>query len=54
MRNFILMGILFMSNISAENYGFDRLTGLPFASRSEVIAKNGMAATSHPLQAAGY
>ena len=49
MRNFILMGILFMSNISAENYGFDRLTGLPFASRSEVIAKNGMAATSHPL-----
>ena len=29
--------------------GYDRNTGLPFASRSEVIARNGMAATSHPL-----
>ncbi len=29
--------------------GYDRNTGLPFASRSEVIATNGMAATSHPL-----
>ncbi len=29
--------------------GYDRNSGLPFASRSEVIAKNGMAATSHPL-----
>ena len=29
--------------------GYDRNTGLPFASRSEVIASNGMAATSHPL-----
>ncbi|MCA9211426.1 MAG: gamma-glutamyltransferase [Planctomycetales bacterium] len=27
----------------------DRLTGKPFATRSEVIAKTGMAATSHPL-----
>jgi gamma-glutamyltranspeptidase/glutathione hydrolase len=27
----------------------DRPTGLPFATRSEVIAANGMAATSHPL-----
>lgn len=27
----------------------DRETGLPFASRSEVIAQNGMVATSHPL-----
>ncbi len=27
----------------------DRVTGLPFATRSEVIAQNGMAATSHPL-----
>ena len=27
----------------------DRITGLDFASRSEVIATNGMAATSHPL-----
>ena len=29
--------------------GYDRITGLPFATRSEVIAQNGMAATSHPL-----
>jgi gamma-glutamyltranspeptidase/glutathione hydrolase len=29
--------------------GYDRNSGLPFASRSEVIAQNGMAATSHPL-----
>ena len=27
----------------------DRITGKPFATRSEVIALNGMAATSHPL-----
>ncbi len=27
----------------------DRITGLPFATRSEVIAQNGMVATSHPL-----
>ena len=27
----------------------DRITGLNFATRSEVIAQNGMAATSHPL-----
>ena len=30
-------------------YGQDRITGRQFASRSEVIAQNGMAATSHPL-----
>lgn len=29
--------------------GFDRVTGAPHASRSEVIAPNGMAATSQPL-----
>ncbi len=29
--------------------GYDRNSGFPFASRSEVIAQNGMAATSHPL-----
>ena len=27
----------------------DRVTGQPFATRSEVIARHGMAATSHPL-----
>jgi gamma-glutamyltranspeptidase / glutathione hydrolase len=30
-------------------FGQDRLTGHDFATRSEVIARNGMAATSHPL-----
>ena len=29
--------------------GYDRNSGMPFASRSEVIAQHGMAATSHPL-----
>lgn len=30
-------------------HAYDRITGKPFASRSEVIAQNGMAATSQPL-----
>ncbi len=30
-------------------YGQDRVTGAVFASRSEVLAQNGMVATSHPL-----
>ena len=30
-------------------YSQDRITGEPFSSRSEVIAENGMVATSHPL-----
>jgi gamma-glutamyltranspeptidase/glutathione hydrolase len=35
--------------MNAGAQGYDRLTGAPFASRSEVIAVHGMAATSHPL-----
>ncbi|MCG8433220.1 MAG: gamma-glutamyltransferase, partial [Gammaproteobacteria bacterium] len=35
--------------ISEMAMGFDRISSKPFASRSEVIAKNGMAATSQPL-----
>ena len=35
--------------MSTSGYGFDRLTGEKFASRSEVIGQNGMVATSHPL-----
>ncbi|MEM9173227.1 MAG: gamma-glutamyltransferase [Pseudomonadota bacterium] len=34
---------------SPNVYGFDRLTGLSHASRSEVIATHGIAATSQPL-----
>ena len=37
-------------NVVADSRpGYDRNSGLPFASRSEVIARHGMAATSHPL-----
>ena len=35
--------------ISSNANAFDRVTGEVFASRSEVIAANGMVATSHPL-----
>ena len=45
MRNTIYLILLFLNMLC----GYDRITGLPFASRSEVIAENGMAATSHPL-----
>jgi gamma-glutamyltranspeptidase/glutathione hydrolase len=37
------------SRVTDREPGYDRVTGRPFASRSEVIARNGMAATSHPL-----
>lgn len=42
----ILFAILF---ILPKTYGQDRITGHSFATRSEVIAQNGMAATSQPL-----
>ena len=45
-RLFIL---LFLFQFSVFIQGQDRITGQDFASRSEVIAKNGMAATSQPL-----
>ena len=37
------------SVVADSKPGYDRNSGLPFASRSEVIAQHGMAATSHPL-----
>lgn len=46
MRNSILSTLLLLSLWSPAQ---DRVTGLPFATRSEVIAPHGMAATSHPL-----
>ena len=49
MRCILILGFLLMNNVLADKLGFDRLTGQSFASRSEVIARNGMAATSHPL-----
>ena len=45
MKNKIFLLYLLLSAV----FAYDRITGLPFASRSEVIAENGMAATSHPL-----
>ncbi len=41
----VFMIILLINNTEAQ----DRITGKTFATRSEVIAQNGMAATSHPL-----
>jgi len=41
-----LIAVLF---IPVSSFSQDRITGKNFASRSEVIAQNGMAATSHPL-----
>jgi len=41
--------LILLASITMSTYGFDRLTGEKFASRSEVIGQNGMIATSHPL-----
>jgi gamma-glutamyltranspeptidase/glutathione hydrolase len=52
-RLFALGGIVFLmsgSTVVADSIAaYDRVTGLPHASRSEVIAPHGMAATSQPL-----
>lgn len=40
---------LILLTMTSMIHGYDRLTGEPFASRSEVIGQNGMVATSHPL-----
>ncbi len=40
---------LFFAGLGAAPLAQDRLSGLPFASRSEVIARNAMVATSHPF-----
>ena len=45
MKYKIILLFFFLNSVLS----YDRITGLPFASRSEVIAENGMAATSHPL-----
>ena len=38
-----------MLSLSLQFYSQDRITGESFSTRSEVIAENGMVATSHPL-----
>jgi gamma-glutamyltranspeptidase/glutathione hydrolase len=45
----MLLRCLLLLCVSQMAYGYDRVTGAPFASRSEVIAQHGMAATSQPL-----
>ncbi len=45
MKKLIFISLLLFN----ELFAYDRITGLPFATRSEVIGQNGMAATSHPL-----
>lgn len=45
----LIMAIAIVVNISAVAQGFERISGKPFASRSEIIAPHGMAATSQPL-----
>jgi len=47
MKKIILFLFLFL--LSCTIYGQDRITGKTFATRSEVIAQHGMAATSQPL-----
>lgn len=41
--------LLLLLCVTSAPHAADRITGSPFATRSEVIALHGMAATSHPL-----
>lgn len=45
----LLFSMIIISLAAILMWSFDRITGRMFVSRSEVIARNGMAATSHPL-----
>ncbi|MFW5831664.1 MAG: gamma-glutamyltransferase, partial [Prolixibacteraceae bacterium] len=47
MNKFLLFSILML--FSLKSFTQDRITGLNFATRSEVVAQNGMACTSQPL-----
>ena len=46
MKNILFLIVI---TLSLKSYSQDRITGELFSTRSEVIAKNGMVATSHPL-----
>jgi gamma-glutamyltranspeptidase/glutathione hydrolase len=48
-RKLHFAALVAMASLSTSAGGYDRWTGQPFASRSEVIAQHGMAATSQPL-----
>ena len=45
----IISRLLILLTFSFATHAYDRVTGAPFASRSEVIAQQGMVATSQPL-----
>ena len=49
MNRVVSLALGLMASLTTVAQGFDRVTGEPFASRSEVIAIQGMAATSQPL-----
>ena len=44
-----VIGFILLLTMATTGFGYDRITGEKFASRSEVIGQNGMVATSHPL-----
>lgn len=45
----LVLSVLAIGAVAPILAQVDRITGQPFATRSEVIARHGMAATSHPL-----
>ena len=45
----MLLRVLFVFSLTTTAMAADRITGKPFATRSEVVARHGMAATSQPL-----
>ncbi|MES2798237.1 MAG: gamma-glutamyltransferase, partial [Bacteroidota bacterium] len=45
----IYLSILYVLTSQSINFAQDRMSGKPWAGRSEVIAQNGMVCTSHPL-----
>ena len=49
MNRYKLLCLIPLFITSSYVYSFDRVSGVDFVSRSEVIAQNGMVATSHPL-----
>ncbi len=49
MKKTVLLTLVTVLTAFYSLSGQDRITGLPYATRSEVIAKHGMAATSQPL-----
>jgi len=46
---FFILSVLYTCFFISTLFSQDRITGATFATRSEVIAQNGMVATSHPL-----